>query len=242
MADGKAEVGRAREEKSRREKIREEKVRRKKMQVREKVGKSRNTVFFKWFVALEGRKGRLAKAAAAEPSGQMRDEKLHAVVTRSTCGNQNVQNASCSGHFWKLRCRKSERHCGAKHISKSKVPKTEGSGPLLKVQMWFCEGFVAFPKTMAGVGHLQRICTNACRVAGAIQEICSSEMLGGQGADFLTGGAFWSIKPLRDRCSTSYDLASLFRGRRSTLDKWSGTNISKRIGTRPSALHSTFHF
>ena len=212
------------------------------MQVREKVGKSRNTVFFKWFVALEGRKGRLAKAAAAEPSGQMRDEKLHAVVTRSTFGNQNVQNASCSGHFWKLRCRKSERHCGAKHISKSKVPKTEGSGPLLKVQMWFCEGFVAFPKTMAGVGHLQRICTNACRVAGAIQEICSSEMLGGQGADFLTGGAFWSIKPLRDRCSTSYDLASLFRGRRSTLDKWSGTNISKRIGTRPSALHSTFHF
>ena len=45
MADGKAEVGRAREEKSRREKVREEKVRRKKMQVREKVGKSRNSVF-----------------------------------------------------------------------------------------------------------------------------------------------------------------------------------------------------
>ena len=27
---------------------------------------------------------------------------------------------------------------------------------------------------------------------------------------------------LRDRCSTSYDLASLFRGRGSTLDRWSG--------------------
>ena len=27
---------------------------------------------------------------------------------------------------------------------------------------------------------------------------------------------------LHDRCSTSYDLASLFRGRRSTLDRWSG--------------------
>ena len=26
---------------------------------------------------------------------------------------------------------------------------------------------------------------------------------------------------LRDRCSTSYDLASLFRGRRSSLDRWS---------------------
>ena len=46
---------------------------------------------------------------------------------------------------------------------------------------------------------------------------------------------------LRDRCSTSYDLASLFRGRRSSLDRWSG-KIAKCIGTRPSALHSTFHF
>ena len=43
---------------------------------------------------------------------------------------------------------------------------------------------------------------------------------------------------LRDRCSTSYDLASLFRGMRSTLDRWSG-KIAKRIGTRPSAPHST---
>ena len=33
-----------------------EKVRREKMQVREKVGKSRNTVFFQCFVAREGRK------------------------------------------------------------------------------------------------------------------------------------------------------------------------------------------
>ena len=46
---------------------------------------------------------------------------------------------------------------------------------------------------------------------------------------------------LRDRCSTSYDLASIFRGRRSTLDRWTG-KIAKRIGTRLSALHSTFHF
>jgi len=36
---------------------------------------------------------------------------------------------------------------------------------------------------------------------------------------------------LRDRCSTSYDLASIFRGRHSTLDRWSG-KIGKRIGTR----------
>ena len=49
---------------------------------------------------------------------------------------------------------------------------------------------MAFPKTMAGVGHLKGICKDACRVAGAIQETCSSEMSGGQGADFLRGVAF----------------------------------------------------
>ena len=53
----KAEQGRGREKrKIRREKIRRERVRRKKMQMREKVGKSRNTVFFQWFGAPEGRK------------------------------------------------------------------------------------------------------------------------------------------------------------------------------------------
>ena len=61
---------------------------------------------------------RLAKAAGAEPSGQMRDEKLHAVVARSAFGSQHVQNTSASDHFWKLRCRKSARCCGTKHICK----------------------------------------------------------------------------------------------------------------------------
>jgi len=31
-------------------------------------------------------------------------------------------------------------------------------------------------------------------LAGALQETCSSEMFGGQGADFLRGAAFWSIR------------------------------------------------
>ena len=46
---------------------------------------------------------------------------------------------------------------------------------------------------------------------------------------------------LRVRCSTSYDPVSLFRGRRSSLDRWS-RKIAKRNGTRPSAPHSTFYF
>ncbi len=184
--------------------------------MREKVGKSRNTVFFQWFVAPEGRKvGSLKRRVRSQLArGEMKNctplwreahfqvkmykthhsrttfgswdvEKVHAVVARSTFRSQNVQNTSCSrttfggcqmskkctplwreahfqvkmyktpqlrttfgswdvekvhavvarstfpsqnvqntpfsDHFWKLRCRKSVRRCGAKHVSKSKV-------------------------------------------------------------------------------------------------------------------------
>ena len=82
-----------------------------------------------------GSKSRLAKAAGAEPSGQMRDEKLHAVVVRSTFPSENAQNTPGSDHFWKLRCRKSPRRCGAKHMSKSKCTKHTSFGPLLEVEM-----------------------------------------------------------------------------------------------------------
>ena len=82
-----------------------------------------------------GSKSRLAKAAGAEPAGQMRDEKLHAVVARSTFPSEKVQNTWVSEQFWKLRCRKSARRCGAKHISKSKCTKHLMFGPLLEVEM-----------------------------------------------------------------------------------------------------------
>ena len=131
-------------------------------------------------------------------------------------------------------------------------------GPLLDVQMSFrvagawgycilpkvstTWGFCSMSKTMAGVGHLKRICKDAFSLAGAVQETCSSELLGGPGAEFLRGVAFWSIRSsglLRWFCVTGAALRmtqySLFRGRRSSLDRWTG-KIVKRIGTRPSAL------
>ena len=46
-----------------------------------------------------GSKSRLAKAAGAEPAGQMRDKKLHTVVVRSTFPSQNVQSTPASEHF-----------------------------------------------------------------------------------------------------------------------------------------------
>ena len=134
--------------------------------MRKKVGKSRNTVFFQWFVAPEGRKvGSLKRRVRSQlATGAMKNctplwreahfevksvknwrsrttfgswdiEKVHAVVARSTFRSENVQNTRGSDHFWKLRCRKSWRRCGAKHISKWKCTKHQGFGPLLEVEM-----------------------------------------------------------------------------------------------------------
>ena len=82
-----------------------------------------------------GSKSNLAKAAGAEPSGQMRDEKVHAVVARSTFPSQKCQKPTVSDHFWKLRCRNSARRCGGKRVSKSKCTKHTMFGPLLEVEM-----------------------------------------------------------------------------------------------------------
>ena len=62
-------------------------------------------------------------------------QKVHAIVARSTFPSQNVQSTPFSDHFWKLRCRKSARRCGAKHISKWKCTKHTILGPLLEVEM-----------------------------------------------------------------------------------------------------------
>ena len=62
-------------------------------------------------------------------------EKVNAVVARSTFPSQNLQNTPAPDHFWQLRCRKSARCCGAKHISKSKCTKHTTFGPLLEVEM-----------------------------------------------------------------------------------------------------------
>ena len=91
--DEKAQVGGVREEQRRSKKIREEKSQRKKMQVREKVGKSRITVFLRKTCGSGGSKSRLPKAAGPEPSGQLQDEQLHDVVAPS----QNVQKHTILG-------------------------------------------------------------------------------------------------------------------------------------------------
>jgi len=77
----------------------------------------------------------VAKAASAEPSGQMRDEKLHAVVARSTCASEKAKSTLRLDHFWKLRCRKGARCCGVKHIRNSTCTKHTMLGPRFEVEM-----------------------------------------------------------------------------------------------------------
>ena len=60
---------------------------------------------------------------------------MHGVVAGSTFRKQNVKDASVPDHFWRWRCSKSARRCGAKHMSKSKCEKYTTFGPLLAVQV-----------------------------------------------------------------------------------------------------------
>ena len=290
----KAELGRVREEKRRRKSIKKEKE----DPGARKGRKVAKHCVFPMICGCGGSESRPAKAAGAEPSGQMRDEKLHAVVARSTFPSQNVQSTPASDHFWKLGCRKSARrcgakhvskskwtkhtrfgalleieifkkctllwHCGAKHISKSKVQKPDGFGAFLDVQMSFRvagardyapgqrwakrHGFVTFSKNDGRRGtfeeDLQRCIFRGRRSTRDmfVRDVRrSGRWFPERGCIFEHQIFRFAEMILRNRCSTSYDLASLFRGRRSTLDRWSG-KIAKRIGTRPSALHSTFHF
>ena len=72
-----------------RKKLHTEKLKREKMHAREKVGKS------------GGSNSRPTKETGAEPAGQMRHEKVHAVVGRSTFGSKQSQKLMASEHFEK---------------------------------------------------------------------------------------------------------------------------------------------
>ena len=79
-----------RREEERRKKKEERRSEKRKGQRKEDAGaqKGRKTAIYCVFPMIRGSGGLnhcgLAKAAGAEPSGQMRDEELHAVVARST--------------------------------------------------------------------------------------------------------------------------------------------------------------
>ena len=132
------------------------------MQVRKKVEKWPKTGFFPMICGSRGSKSRLAKAAGAEPSGEMRNEKLHAVVARSNFRSQNAKNTPCPEHLWKSTCRKSARCCGPKHISKSKGIKHTILGARYNLGcgfVWQAPGILHLVKNESNVEVLQQLQT-----------------------------------------------------------------------------------
>ena len=79
-------------------------------------------------------------------------EKWHAPVARSTFASQNVQKTSVRDRFWKFRCPKIARRCGAKHICKSECAKHTCLDHFLKVRC---------PKIARRCGA-QHICKSKC--------------------------------------------------------------------------------
>ena len=283
-----------RREEKKKEDQRRERIRRKKMQVREKVGKSRNTVFFQWFVAPEGRKvgslkrrvrSHLARWEMKNCTPLWREAHFEVKMYKTHQGPLlEVEMSKKCTPLWR------EAHFEVK------MYKTHQFGPLLEVEMskkctplWREAHFeVKMYKThwhvrstfgrsdVVSRGRRKGLCTLSkvsktwgfCSISkndgrrGTFEEDLQRCIFRGRRStrdmfirDVRRSGRWFPERGcilehqifrfaemiLRDRCSTSYDLASLFRGRRSTLDRWSG-KIAKRIGTRPSALHSTFHF
>ena len=134
-----------------------EKISREKMQVREKVGKSRFTVFFKWFGAPEGRKvtslklrvrSQLARWEMKNCTPSWREAHFQVKMyktrqIRTTFGSWDVEKVHAIGakQISKSKCTKHARFVekvhavGAKQISKSKCTKHARFGPLFDVQM-----------------------------------------------------------------------------------------------------------
>ena len=129
-------MGRVREEKKEEDR-RRERVRRKKMQAREKGRKVAKHCVLPMVCDSGGSKSRIAKAAGAEPSGEMREEKLHAVVARCTFRSQSAQIPHMFGTLLEVESSKKCTQLWRETHVEVKSEKTDRYGALLDVQMSF---------------------------------------------------------------------------------------------------------
>ena len=83
-------------------------------------------------------KSKCTNTPGSDHFGSSDVEKVNAVVARSAFPSQNVQNTSASDNFWTLRCRKSARRCGAKHIWKATTACTFSTSQLPKLVRTWC--------------------------------------------------------------------------------------------------------
>ena len=154
--------------------------------------------------------------------GSWDDEKVHAVVAGNTFRSQNVKTPHAETTFWRSDVVSRGRRKGL--WVKRSISKNDGRRGTFEEDL---QRFI-----FRGRRSARDMFIRAVRRSGRWfpERGCILEHQIFRFAEMI----------LRDRRSTSYDLASLFRGRRNTLDRWSG-KIAKHIGTRPSTLHSTIH-
>ena len=158
-------------------------------------------------------------------------EKVHA-LWREAHFESKCEEHTMFGHFWSRSATLCDRHHG--FCTLSNLSQTCG----------LCSIFKNDGRRGTFEGFLQRCFSRGkCSTIGIlIRDVRRSGCWFPERGSILEHQTFRFAKiMLRDRCSTSYDLASLFRGRLAVLDRWNEKNAN-RIGTRPSALHSTFHF
>ena len=179
-------------------------------------------------------------------------EKKHAVLARSTFRCQNVQN-TCSDHLWKSGCWKSAHRFGAKHFPMSKCTK-HMFGPPLEVEMlkkrtpWWCEAHVEVKmykthvRTTFGNWDVQKVhvvARSKFPSQNAQSTTCSDHRMW-----FLRGRCKgFGRHSARDMFMRHFVWPGLI------FNAWQAQNFrqiewktAKRIGMRPSALHSIFHF
>ena len=144
-------------------------------------------------------------------------EKVHAVVAQSTFRSKNVKNTTCSDHFLTFRCRFARQAQGIVHLVKSEQ----------NVRV-----FCSISKNDGRRGaDLQRCIFHGRRGTRDmfIRAVRRSGRWFPERGFILEHQIFrFAEMILRDRWSTLYDLASLFRGSRNRLDEWIG-QIAKRM-------------
>ena len=183
-----------------------------------------------------GSASRLAKAAGAGPSRGMRGVKLHAPLAQSKFPSQTVKNHLRLGALleritiW-TRLRR-EADFQAKMLKTHHVEET--FGPSSIVLLGRCNGFCSLSKVSQTCAFCSSFKNYGRRGFGEDLQRCISRGRSGTrdmsirhvrrlGRRFLQRGCVlghqiirFAKMILRDRCSTLYDLASLFRGRRNT--------------------------
>ena len=151
-------------------------------------------------------------------------EKVHAVVA-STFWSQKCKKPTGTEYFWTFRCAFTWQAQGIVHL---KVRKTWG----------FCSISKSDGRRGTFEEDLQRCMSRGRRSKKVmfIRDVRRSGRWFPERGCILEHQIFrFAEMILRDGRSSSYDLASLFRGRRSTFDRWTG-KIAKRIGTKLLAL------